>query len=121
MARRSVEVADLAQLAAHAEGAAWAFAGEQLNATLVSWEPGHEVAEHVNDEREVLLVVVRGDGVVWVEGDAHELVPGRAVVLPRGAGRSILAGPGGLAYVTAHQARGPLQVTRRRAPRVPPA
>jgi quercetin dioxygenase-like cupin family protein len=121
MTERTLEIADLAQIAAHEVGAAWSFAGEQLNATLVSWEPGHEVADHVNDEREVLLLVLRGDGVLQVDGDEHELVPGRVVVLPRGAGRSIHAGPGGLAYVTAHQARGPLQVTRRRAPRVPPA
>jgi len=121
MPEHRIEVADLATIAAHEVGAAWAYAGEQLNATLLSWDPGHEVAEHVNDEREVLLLVIRGDGQLCVDGRSFELVPGRVIVIQRGAGRSILAGPGGLAYVTAHQARGPLQVTRRRAPRVPPA
>lgn len=116
-----VRVVDLAALAAHDVGALWAHAGPQLNVTLVSWEPLHEVEEHVNAEREVLLVGVRGEGVVRIDGTDHELLPGRALVVPRGAGRSIHAGSGGLAYVSAHQARGPLQVTRRRAPRVPRA
>jgi quercetin dioxygenase-like cupin family protein len=118
---KDVEVVDLAALSAHEVGALWAFGGEQLNATLLSWEPGHEIEAHVNSEREVLLVVVRGDGTLSIDEVEHELRPGCAIVIPRGAGRAIHAGPGGLAYVTAHQARGPLQVTRRRAPRVPPA
>lgn len=113
--------ADLMEIAAHREGAAWAYSGEQLNVTLLSWEPGHEIEHHVNEERDVLLLVLRGDGVLAIDHVEHELVAGRLVVVPRGAGRSVLAGPGGLAYVSAHVARGLLQVTRRQAPRVSPA
>ncbi len=112
---------DLLSIAAREAGAVWAYAGEQLNATLLTWEPGHEIAHHVNEERDVLVIVLRGDGTLVVDHVEHALVPGRLIVVPRGAGRAVLAGPGGLAYVSAHVARGPLQVTRRRAPRVPPA
>lgn len=112
-------VVDLRSRAHAGEGAAWAHAGEQLNATLLSWPAGHEVATHVNDEREVLLLVVDGSGVVRIDEQPHDVHAGCALVIPRGAGRSIHAGPNGLAYVSAHVARGPLQVTRRSAPIVP--
>lgn len=113
--------ADLMPIVAHEEGVPWSYAGEQLNVTLLSWEPDHEVVPHVNDERDVLLLVLRGDGMLTIDHAEYPLVPGSLFVVPRGTGRSILAGPGGLAYVSAHAARGPLQVTRRRAPHVPPA
>lgn len=104
------ETIDLLARASEQTGAAWAFAGEQLNATLLSWPTGHAVAEHVNDEREVLLLGVRGSGHVTIDGDVVELTAGRLVVVPRGAARSITAGADGIAYVSAHTARGPLQL-----------
>ncbi len=98
-------------------GAIWGHAGEQLNATILSWPAGHVVAEHVNDEREVLLVGISGAAVVVIEDVEHDLHAGAVLVVPRGARRTIRAGAEGSSYVTAHQARGLLQVTRRSSPR----
>lgn len=113
---RAVDVG--AVIRSHA-GAAWAHEGTDLDVTMLSWGPGRVVADHVNDMREVLLVCLSGSGVARVDGIEYELAAGSLLVIPRGARRSILAGPGGLAYVSAHVARGPLQLTPRRAPDVP--
>ncbi len=52
------EVIDLR--AGDGEGPIWGTATEDLNATLLAWPAGHEVAEHVNDERDVLLIFIDG-------------------------------------------------------------
>ena len=91
-------------------GPLWGVAGEDLNATLLSWPAGHVVAEHVNEEREVLLVVVHGEAVVAVDGAEHRLEAPAALLVARGARRSIVAGPGGVRYVSAHRLRPGLQI-----------
>ena len=53
------EAVDLA--AGAATGPLWGMASEELNATLLAWPAGHEVPEHVNAERDVLVVVLVGD------------------------------------------------------------
>jgi quercetin dioxygenase-like cupin family protein len=77
----------------------------QLQANLVSLEPGARVDEHVERELDVLLVVVHGDGTFVADGAHQEVTAPGLLVLPAGTRRSILAGPQGLAYVTAHRRR----------------
>lgn len=57
---------------------------------------------HVNDSADVLVVCLGGQGQVTVDGIAQPLEPGRVIVLPRGARRSILAQTR-LLYLTAHR------------------
>jgi quercetin dioxygenase-like cupin family protein len=96
-------------------GVAWAYGGADLNANLVAFDPGDGVAAHVNDEVDVLLVGLTGAGVVTVDGVAHPLSAGLAVVIPRGANRAIRAEGERLAYLSCHRARAPLQLRRARA------
>jgi uncharacterized cupin superfamily protein len=91
-------------------GPLWGMASADLNATLLAWPPGHEIAEHVNDELDVLVVVLSGQGAVAVDGELHELGPATALLLPRGARRAIRAGDDGLRYLSIHRRRGPLQI-----------
>jgi hypothetical protein len=42
---------------------------EELNATLLYWRAGEGPAEHVNDERDVLVVVLAGSAIARTEGD----------------------------------------------------
>ncbi len=107
---REVAGVDIDALDGH--GAIWSYGGEQLNATLLRWAPGHVVEEHVNDERDVLVVGIDGAGEVVIDEDVRPLGPGIVVVVPRGARRALRASTGGVTYLTAHLARGPLQVTR---------
>jgi uncharacterized cupin superfamily protein len=91
-------------------GPLWGLASTDLNATLLSWPAGHELAEHVNAELDVLVVVLEGAGNVLVDGESHELAAGGAILIARGARRRITTGDGGLRYLTVHRRRGPLQI-----------
>jgi quercetin dioxygenase-like cupin family protein len=85
-------------------------ASADLNATLLSWPPEHEVAEHVNAELDVLIVVLGGSGTAIVDGEQHALNAGGALLIAQGANRWIAAGANGLRYLSVHRRRGPLQI-----------
>lgn len=103
-----IAVVDLAARAAgtYAYGAVWAFAGEQLNANMVVLENGMEVGIHINDEVEVLMTAILGEGTVTVEGIRHTVRAGQALVIPMGKRRAIVAVTERFAYLTCHQRRG---------------
>lgn len=107
----------LADLAPHEPGSGprWGLQSDELNATLLTWPAGHEIAAHVNDEREVMLVVLAGSANIVVDGCAHELCADQLLLLPRGSTRAITAGPQGVRYLSAHVRRGPLLPTARAA------
>jgi len=104
-----VERADLAALAGAdgpRAGVRWSLGGAgDLNANLVAFPPGEGVGEHVNAERDVLIVGVAGDGEVVVDGQAHRVTPGTAILVPRGARRATRAGRGRFSYLTVHRRR----------------
>ena len=86
------------------EGVCWSAASEDLDVNLVAWNPSHGVAAHVNDGVDVLLVGLRGRGEVEVDGRPLRLGPGRVLLVPRGALRSIRAETR-LLYLTCHRRR----------------
>jgi quercetin dioxygenase-like cupin family protein len=108
-----VEIVDLTAL--DGRGPAWGTASEELNATLLVWRPGDGQPEHVNEGRDVAIVVIEGSGTLTVDGVGHDLRAGILAVVPRGATRSIVAGEDGLRCVTVHRRRGGLGVTDLRA------
>ena len=91
-------------------GPVWGIAAEDLNATLLAWPGGHVVAEHVNAELDVLVVVLEGSAAVTVGGREHTLRAGHALLVPKGEQRSIRAGSDGVRYLSVHRRRGPLQI-----------
>lgn len=93
-------------------GILWATASEDLNATLLAWPPGDGVDAHRNTERDVLLVVVAGGGVVEIDGEPTALEAHAALIIPRGATRSITAGSAGLRYLSVHLRRNGLAQIR---------
>jgi len=106
-------VVDLA--AGSGRGPLWGAASDDLNATLVAWPAGGSVAEHRNDERDVLLVCLDGTGTLTLEGAPARLRPRHAVLIPKGARRAVEAGPDGIRYLTVHLRRGGLQIQPRGA------
>jgi mannose-6-phosphate isomerase-like protein (cupin superfamily) len=94
-------------------GPGWAAQSDDLNATLVVWRAGDGPPEHVNPERDVLLVVLDGSASVVVEGEESRLEPGEATIVAKGRVRRITAGPAGVRYVSVHCRRPPLQIERR--------
>lgn len=97
-------------LGAAGTGPLWGMASTDLNATLLAWPPGHALAEHVNGELDVLIVTLGGHGQVVIDGAAHDLAAGSAILIPRGSRRAITAGDGGVRYLSIHRRRGPLQI-----------
>jgi quercetin dioxygenase-like cupin family protein len=91
-------------------GPLWGLASTDLNATLLAWPSGHGVAEHVNAELDVLVVVLDGRGSAVIDGESHRLVAGSALLIPRGARRAITADDTGVRYLSVHRRRGPLQI-----------
>jgi quercetin dioxygenase-like cupin family protein len=83
-----------------------------LNATVMDWTPGRGSPEHLNDERDVLLVVLRGSAVVHVDDVEYPRAEGEAIVIEKGALRRVVAGPDGARILTAHRRRPGLQPTR---------
>lgn len=103
-------VVDLGPLAGN--GPLWGLECDDLNATLLAWPAGHEVAEHVNEERDVLFMVLAGSGAVEIDRVAHSVAAGTVVLAPRGSRRRLRAGAEGLRYLTVHRRRGGLQLQR---------
>jgi mannose-6-phosphate isomerase-like protein (cupin superfamily) len=89
------------------EGAVRGLASADLNATLVAWGPGRGSPESVNAERDVLFMPLEGNATVEIDGVAHGLEAARALVVPKGARRRVIAGPLGVRYLTAHVRRDP--------------
>jgi hypothetical protein len=110
-ARGGEAVADL--LAGDGAGPQWGTESEELNATLLAWRAGEATPEHVNEERDVLVVGVAGSGTISIDGDAHALGAATAIVVPKGARRRIEAGPAGIRYLTVHRRRGGLTIAPR--------
>ena len=93
-------------------GPVWGAASADLNATLLEWRAGEGPAEHVNEARDVLYVVVAGSATLTVDGEPSEVGAGEATIVGKGARRALVAGPDGVRYVTAHIRRGGLEIKR---------
>jgi quercetin dioxygenase-like cupin family protein len=107
-------VPDVVDLLAPADGngVVWSTSPEGFHANLVSLEPGAAIEAHRNDEVDVLVIVVAGEGRVDVDGVPTAVRGGTAVVVPKGTVRRIVAtgGGAGLRYVTVHARRGPMSI-----------
>jgi len=93
-------------------GPVWGAATEDLNATLLVWPSGQGPAEHVNEQRDVLYVVLAGGGGLTLDGEARRLWEGEALVVEKGVRRRLVAGPEGIRYLTAHLRREGLVLKR---------
>jgi mannose-6-phosphate isomerase-like protein (cupin superfamily) len=107
------DVIDLLERARSADRRlAWSGGSEDLNLNLLVLTTGETVEEHVNAEVDVLLVGVAGSGTVAIDGDEHRLTAGQALVVPKGARRSIASTGERFAYLTCHRRRAGLWPSR---------
>jgi quercetin dioxygenase-like cupin family protein len=98
-------------------GPVWGTASEDLNATILEWRAGGGPPEHVNAERDVVLVVLAGSATLELDGEPRAVAEGEVVVLEKGRRRRIVAGPDGVRYVTVHRRRGGLTIATLSRPR----
>jgi quercetin dioxygenase-like cupin family protein len=92
-------------------GPVWGTASEDLNATKLVWAAGEGPTSHVAD-RDVLYTVLEGTVTLSVDGTESTMAAGDAVIVEKGAQRSLVAGATGVAYLTAHVRRGGLQIRK---------
>ena len=104
------QVVDMEALAGAAaeEGMAgplWSVSTADLNANVLRFAAGDGVPEHVNTEVDVLMLVVRGEGALTLDGTELRVRGGQLVMLPKGTRRAIRAENEELVYVTVHRRR----------------
>jgi quercetin dioxygenase-like cupin family protein len=73
-----------------------AFAINQLELPPGGEGPEHD---HVEDGQEEVYAVVRGGGAVRIDGEPHELAPGRFVFVSPRHRRQLVAGDEGLVWI----------------------
>jgi mannose-6-phosphate isomerase-like protein (cupin superfamily) len=95
------------------DGPLWGTASDDLNVTLLAWAPGSATPEHVNGERDVLIVGLAGSGTVQLGDRAYAFGDGQVLIIEKGCPRRIEAGPRGLRYLSVHLRRPGLQIASR--------
>jgi hypothetical protein len=90
---------------ATSHGPVWGAESEELNATILEWPAGNGPGETVS-QLDVVYVVLTGS--VLLNGE--ELRAGEARIMQKGVSRTVVAGPEGVRYLTAHRRRGLLQI-----------
>lgn len=80
-------------------------ASDDLNATVLSWASGKGVAAHVNDQVDVVMFCLSGEGEVTVDGRVFELEPGVALLTPKGCSREVRSLSDDFRYVNVHKRR----------------
>lgn len=103
------------ELAGSGRAVLWGLETADLDVNLVAWPAGDGVAEHVNAQVDVLLVVVDGGLRIRLDGDDVPVAAGQAIVVSKGVARSITADATGVTYLSAHRRRAPLNVGPRTA------
>lgn len=91
-------------------GPIWGGESEELNATVLEWPAGEGPGETVSG-LDVVYAVLAGTVVLTVDGEARELSAGEALIVPKDVRRSVVAGPDGARYLTAHRRRGLLHLS----------
>lgn len=87
------------------DGPIWSTNSEQLNLNLLRLSTGDSIAEHINAEVDVVIVVFEGQGKLTVDGTPYPLRSGHVAVIPIGTTREIQCQVGPLIYMTCHQRR----------------
>lgn len=105
-----VDLLERSAIASHS-GPQWAHECEDLDLTLLSWEDGKRIEPHINTEVDGVLIGVAGTGVVTVNGEAHEMRPGVALLIPKGCERAITSTSPRLSYLSVHRRRRGLMPT----------
>lgn len=93
------------------DGPIWSVNSEQLNVNLLRLAAVDTIAEHVNAEVDVVLVIFEGHCELTVEGASYPLSPGRVAVIQRGVRRTMRCTAGPLVYLTCHRRRAGLMPT----------
>ncbi len=93
---------------ADGDGPVWTHASADLNVNLLRFDGGRGVPAHVNQEVDVLVIAVAGEGIIEIDGSPRRITAGQLCVIPKGVTRAIRSGGAPFAYLTCHRRRGGL-------------
>lgn len=80
-------------------------ASADLNVNLLSFTGTGGIEEHVNNEVDVLIVALGGEGVLTLAGEEETMSPGHITIVPKGVSRSIRSNREWFAWLTCHGQR----------------
>ena len=112
-----VDLAARAQVSSE-HGVLWTCQSTDLNLNLLAVLANTPMPEHVNNDVDVLVVGVEGEGSVVINGNVYAVQRGQAIVIPKGVRRSIRCDHGRFVYLTCHRRRAglwPQELRRRNA------
>lgn len=96
-----------------AGGVVWSVSPDGFHTNLVVLDAGGSIPAHRNDHLDVLIVTLAGTGVARIDDEQIDLHPSTALLVPKGAVRSVTAGDHELRYLTIHAQRGPMTIGSR--------
>lgn len=96
-------------------GAIWGIETDDLDATVVRWNEGKGVNLHTNNEVDVVMIVISGEGNAIVGNEQLHLHEGVMVIIPKTVERSIIATKGALTYINVHKRKKKLMPNMERA------
>jgi mannose-6-phosphate isomerase-like protein (cupin superfamily) len=106
---RHASVASLAAVIAAEKPAGiapWTEATEDLHVNLIQLPRERPIAEHVNSEVDVLILVLEGRGEIMIDGETFALIQHDVTIVRKGTRRSLRAMSTSLSYITCHRHRG---------------
>jgi quercetin dioxygenase-like cupin family protein len=108
-------VVDLAAVARApaCQGVAWSSQSDDLSANLLVFASGDGIQPHVNEEVDVLIVAIAGEGVISIGETRRPFRAGQAILIPKGVQRGITSASDPFAYLTCHHRRAGLRPVSR--------
>lgn len=97
--------------AAQGNGPVLGCALEDLNVTLLSWTANGQVAPHINNEVDVLLMGIEGTGEVTINSQVFMLAPGKMLLIAKGSERAARSTSDKFSYLSVHRRRAGLMPT----------
>ena len=89
-------------------GAVFSVESDDLDCNLVYWDEGNGVPAHPNDDLDIVGIVLRGEGILHMDGVDYRLRSGQFFLIPKRVVRELRSNGDEFVYLTVHRRREPL-------------
>jgi len=89
-------------------GSIFALESDDLDCNLVYWDEGQGVPAHPNDDLDVIGIVLRGEGILQMDGVDYKLRAGQLFLIPKRVVRALRSASDEFVYLAVHRRREPL-------------
>ena len=88
-------------------GPVFALESDDLDCNLVYWDEGKGIPAHPNDDLDIVGIVLRGEGVLHMDGAEYKLRAGQFFLIPKRVVRELRSNGSEFVYLTVHRRREP--------------